>query len=285
MEMDDEVDGEGNSLDFGARVYDARLGRWLSVDPLAHKYTAWSGYNFVMDNPIIFIDPDGKEVDFSNTFTTIGEQNKNENEENQRNPEEYINNNFLKELSDKTGLGLALNDDNLLIVTDEDIGDIKSETLRELVLDAINNPNTLNVELNPKSFLSQGKDNKISIGGVEIDRNMGGTSLDLNQTTYGWVLTFVHEYDHTNFGSSSVHSDTELDHFGPENMGSAVKLANTVRSELSAYGKDGNYGQRLSYKRINYYTPFTQKAVDQLKADPNATLEGGFVNKKKYFTR
>jgi RHS repeat-associated protein len=36
MEKDDEVKGSGNSLDFGSRIYDARTGRWLSVDPVTH---------------------------------------------------------------------------------------------------------------------------------------------------------------------------------------------------------------------------------------------------------
>ncbi len=34
-EKDDEVKGEGNSLDFGARMYDSRLGRFLSIDKYA----------------------------------------------------------------------------------------------------------------------------------------------------------------------------------------------------------------------------------------------------------
>jgi len=62
MEKDDEVKGEGNSLDFGARIFDSRLGRWLSLDPLAAKYPFASPYNFGLDNPILFIDPDGREV-------------------------------------------------------------------------------------------------------------------------------------------------------------------------------------------------------------------------------
>jgi hypothetical protein len=33
--------------------------RWLSIDPLAHKFAAWSPYNFVMNNPVLMIDPDG----------------------------------------------------------------------------------------------------------------------------------------------------------------------------------------------------------------------------------
>ncbi len=59
MEKVDEVNGEGNSLDFGARVYDSRLGRWLSVDPLAYRIPGWSSYRAMYDNPIYWIDPNG----------------------------------------------------------------------------------------------------------------------------------------------------------------------------------------------------------------------------------
>ncbi len=38
------------------------VSRWLSPDPLAHKYLSWSPYNFVMGNPINLIDPDGRAV-------------------------------------------------------------------------------------------------------------------------------------------------------------------------------------------------------------------------------
>jgi RHS repeat-associated protein len=68
MEKDNELKGEVNSLDFGARIYDSRLGRWLSVDPLAHKYVQFSSYNFCFNNPNYFIDLDGQEVFASNTF-------------------------------------------------------------------------------------------------------------------------------------------------------------------------------------------------------------------------
>jgi RHS repeat-associated protein len=61
-EEDDEVKGDGNSLDFGARIYDSRLGRWLSVDPLQKNYPFASTYNFVLNNPILCSDPDGKIV-------------------------------------------------------------------------------------------------------------------------------------------------------------------------------------------------------------------------------
>jgi RHS repeat-associated protein len=61
-EQDPEVKGEGNSYDFGARIYDPRISRWLSVEPLQKKYAYLSPDVFCENNPIFFIDPDGREV-------------------------------------------------------------------------------------------------------------------------------------------------------------------------------------------------------------------------------
>lgn len=47
---------------FGARYYDSGLARWQTVDPLADKYPGWSPYNYTLNNPLNFIDPDGKIV-------------------------------------------------------------------------------------------------------------------------------------------------------------------------------------------------------------------------------
>lgn len=68
-EKDDDVKGGGNSLDFGARIYDPRLGRWLTCDPLFAKYPFASAYIFSIDNPINAIDPNGKDVVFVNGFS------------------------------------------------------------------------------------------------------------------------------------------------------------------------------------------------------------------------
>ncbi len=45
--------------DFDARNYDASLGRWMNIDPLAEEFYEWSPYNFVYNSPIRFIDPTG----------------------------------------------------------------------------------------------------------------------------------------------------------------------------------------------------------------------------------
>ena len=47
-------------LDYGARLYDPTIARWLTRDPLAEKYTSVSPYGYCANNPMNFLDPDGR---------------------------------------------------------------------------------------------------------------------------------------------------------------------------------------------------------------------------------
>ncbi len=59
-EWDDEFGLNWNY--FGARYYDPQIGRWMVRDPLAEKYPSWSAYAFVLNNPLVNYDPQGKDV-------------------------------------------------------------------------------------------------------------------------------------------------------------------------------------------------------------------------------
>jgi RHS repeat-associated protein len=60
-ENDSEVKGEGNQQDYGMRIYDPRLGKFLSVDPLTKEYTFLTPYQFSSNRPIDGVDLDGME--------------------------------------------------------------------------------------------------------------------------------------------------------------------------------------------------------------------------------
>jgi len=60
-ENDNEVKGTGNQQDYGIRIYDPRVGRFLSTDPLTKTFPYWSPYQFSGNDPIRYIDLDGAE--------------------------------------------------------------------------------------------------------------------------------------------------------------------------------------------------------------------------------
>jgi RHS repeat-associated protein len=63
---DKESEFNSGAYDFGARIHDARLGRWMSVDPKFDIYPSYSSYNVILNTPISAIDPDGAVVIFIN---------------------------------------------------------------------------------------------------------------------------------------------------------------------------------------------------------------------------
>jgi RHS repeat-associated protein len=56
-----EKDAETGYGYFGARYYDSGLSFWISVDPMSDKYPSMSPYNYCANNPVILVDPDGRD--------------------------------------------------------------------------------------------------------------------------------------------------------------------------------------------------------------------------------
>ncbi len=57
---------------FGARYYDSRIGRWLSVDPMGDEFLGWSPYTYCASDPLNVFDPNGKGYYYKRDGTYLG---------------------------------------------------------------------------------------------------------------------------------------------------------------------------------------------------------------------
>ncbi len=67
--MDNEVKGEGNSINYKYRMHDPRVGRFFAVDPLFKEYPYYSPYQFSGNRLIDMIELEGLEPTDSEAST------------------------------------------------------------------------------------------------------------------------------------------------------------------------------------------------------------------------
>ena len=71
-----ELDEETGLYYYGARYYDPKTSVWISTDPLKEKYPNMSSYVYCADNPLKFIDPDGRVLFLVNGWDGLSKQTK-----------------------------------------------------------------------------------------------------------------------------------------------------------------------------------------------------------------
>jgi RHS repeat-associated protein len=72
QEKDDELKGEGNSLNYTFRMHDPRVGRFFAIDPLFRKYPYYSSYAFSGNRVIDANELEGQEPKIKVTDNEVG---------------------------------------------------------------------------------------------------------------------------------------------------------------------------------------------------------------------
>ena len=254
-----------NTYAFQWRDYDPAIGRFNKIDRFAEKYYSVSNYTFTANNPIFFNEIKGDSLDVS---TALKQDRKSLTK-------------IVKDLQSKTGLTFTLkggkllykkdSDGNAIISKDADGNDVGSSEARGLVTGALDNSETVKLEFGDikegsgVAFETDDGQQYIALDPNKIDGMISGSSKGLNNTTFGFAMTLMHEIDHTNIGISKTGHGAESSTFGL--TGTVVDRMNTIRRQLGS-----SYGQRMSYPALNSYgsnyIPFSSSSLSTLRSNP-----------------
>ena len=255
-----ELDEETGLYYYGARYYDPKTSVWLSADPLQEKYPNISTYAYCFNNPIMFIDPDGKSgkvvINAEKQTVTVASKLY------------FYGSKATSELSGKIATGIASqwNGANAKTTIDGVEYNVQFRIFYETVTeDKARELASGNTDLKNNFIrVEEGTEGKSSFS---FGNNIGGNSFWFNtRDELGSSTTAAHEYGH-GFG---------LDH-PTEDLSGATGRPDIMTPRNTPYGKNWSITNERGNRVIN---PNSRRVTPQNVRDAIGTsgTDGGRVN-------
>jgi RHS repeat-associated protein len=185
-----ERDNENKYDYFGARYYDARIGRWGQTDPHFENFIDLSPFAYVVNNPNRFYDNKGKDIDPLSIYFH----------------DENFYNELISNIKETTGLELNIVNGKWNILSESANG---SSIAREFLKTAITNPDiqiTLDILLEGSSTGSYSTAKNVYLNKQQILEFTSGVSDGLNPNTNNAGMVLLHELYHTEASVTSIHN-------------------------------------------------------------------------------